>query len=57
MERRRRAIVFGASGKQHRVFLIRGARVVREKDTDAYLKYGWNEPTGLGHWEGKFHFQ
>lgn len=54
---RKRAIVEGKHGTHHRVFLIRGARVVKERSTDAYLKYGWGEPTSLGHFEGKFRFK
>lgn len=53
----KRAIVNGKHGTHHKVFLIRDARVVREKDTDAYLKHGWGEPTALGHWQGMFHFK
>lgn len=34
----KRAIVVGNHGRHHKVFLIRGARVVKEWDTDKYLK-------------------
>ena len=54
---RRRAIVLGASGKPHRVYLIRGARVVKERSTDSYLKYGWKGVTALGYWGSKFQFK
>ena len=53
----RRAIVDGKHGTHHRVFLIRGARVVKERSTDSYLKYGWNQMTSMGHWDGKFHWK
>ena len=53
---RRRAIVEGAHGTHHRVFLIRSAHVVKERSTDMYLKYGWDEVTALGHYGEKFHF-
>jgi len=49
--------VEGPHGTHHRVFLIRGGRVIKERSTDMYLKYGWNEITALGHWQGKFHFK
>ena len=39
----KRAIVEGKHGTHHRVFLIRSARVVRERSTEEYLKYGWDE--------------
>lgn len=54
---RKRARVEGKHGTHHRVFLIRGARVVKERSTDMYLKYGWKELTALGHWDGKFHWK
>ena len=38
---RKRAIVLGKHGTFHRVFLIRGGRVVKERNTDVYLKFGW----------------
>lgn len=38
----KRAIVLGKHGRYHRVFLIRDARVIRERDTVWYLKDGWN---------------
>ena len=53
----RRAIVDGKHGTHHRVFLIEGARVVKERSTDMYLKYGWEEVTALGHSGGKFQFK
>ena len=39
---RKRAYVLGKHGTHKRIFLIRGARVVREKDVDKYLLEGWN---------------
>lgn len=54
---RKRAIVDGKHGMHHRVFLIRDAHVVKELSTDMYLKYGWQGPTALGYWDGKFHFR
>ena len=54
---KRRAIVEGKHGTHHKVFLIRGAHVVKERSTNMYLKYGWKEVTALGHCEGAFHFK
>ena len=54
---RKRAIVEGKHGTHHRVFLIRGARVVKERSTDMYLKYGWDNMTALGYWDGEIHFK
>ena len=54
---RKRAIVEGSHGTHKRIFLIRGGRVVRERDVDMYLKYGWSNMTALGHWDSKFHFK
>ena len=53
----KRAIVLGKHGLRHKVFLIRGARVIEERSTDMYLKYGWKELTALGHWDSKFHYK
>lgn len=53
----KRAIVLGRHGTVHLVFLIKHARVVKERSTDMYLKCGWKEITPLGHWNGKFHFR
>ena len=54
---RKRAIVLGKHGTHKRVFLIAGGRVIKERSTDMYLKYGWSEITPLGHWSGEFHFK
>ena len=54
---KRRAIVEGKHGTHHKVFLIWGAHVVKERSTNMYLKYGWKEVTALGHCEGDFHFK
>lgn len=54
---KRRAIVEGKHGTHHKVFLIWGAHVVKERSTNMYLKYGWKEVTTLGHYEGDFHFK
>ena len=40
--KRQRAIVEGKHGLHHKVFLIRGARVLKERDTDVYMQKGWN---------------
>lgn len=53
----KRAIVEGKHGTHHRVFLIRGARVVKERSTNMYLKYGWSDITAVGFYQGKFHFK
>ena len=53
----KRASVDGAHGRHHRVFLIRDAHVVKERSTDVYLKYGWNEVTALGYYKASFHFK
>jgi hypothetical protein len=39
-----RAIVLGNHGRHHKVFLIRDARVIKERSTDEYLKNGWETP-------------
>ena len=52
----KRAIVDGKHGTHHKVFLIRDAHVVKERSTDMYLKFGWNEVTALGHYRGEFHW-
>lgn len=54
---RTKAYVNGRHGLHNRIFLIKGGRVVRERDVDMYLKYGWKEVTPLGHFNGKFHFR
>ena len=54
---RTKAHVEGKHGTHHRVFLIAGGSVIKERSTDMYLKYGWKEITPLGHWNGKFHFR
>lgn len=54
---RTKAHVVGKHGTHHKVFLISGGRVIRERDTDMYLKYGWKDIARLGHWEGGFHFK
>ena len=56
-KKNKRAIVDGEHGRHHRVFLIRDAHVVKERSTDMYLRYGWDEVTALGHFEGRFNFK
>lgn len=53
----KRAIVSGKHGTHKRVFLIAGGRVIKEKNVDMYLKYGWDDVTALGYWGGKLHFK
>lgn len=53
-KRKTKAIVYGGSGKPHRVFLIRGGSVWQEWDTDEYLAM---KRTALGYWKGGFHFK
>ena len=45
----KRAIVVGWHGKFHRVFLIKGARVVKEMDTDVYLALSKKELKRFNH--------
>lgn len=52
-----KAHVLGEHGTHHKVFLIRGGRVIKERGTNMYLKYGWKKLTALGYWNGKFQWK
>ena len=46
---RTKAYVNGKHGRYHRVFLIAGGRVVKERSTNMYLKYGWSQIAAFEH--------